>query len=379
MMNIPLSKPSITDQDRTHIENSLESGNLAGDREYTEKATNFIEDNFGAKKALLTPSCTHALEMAAILLGIDEGDEVIVPSYTFPSTATAFMLRGANIKFVDIKRETLNIDPQDLERKITDETKAVAPIDYAGVSCEIDEIMDIASESNAKVVEDAAQGVNAKYKDSWLGTKPAFGAYSFHNTKSYTSGEGGALLVNDEEYEERAEFIRQKGTNYSKFKRGEIEKYEWVDIGSSYVMSDLQAALLYSQLKRKDEIKRKRKQIYQEYNKQLASLEEKGYLRRPRIPDNRESNYHLYYILTEDKKERTDLQKHLSEKGISSAQHYEPLHTSKMGKKMGAHKQSLPNTEELSKRILRLPMHTNIEKTQVTKISNTIEEFYRRK
>lgn len=375
--NIPLSEPSITRKEEQAVLDSLRNHELAGDRKHTEAASEFIEKHFSCRRALLTPSCTHALEMAAILLDIDEGNEVIVPSYTFPSTATAFMLRGAEIKFADIREETLNLDPADLRRKISEETQVVVAVDYAGVSCEINTIKEIASQNNAKVVEDAAQGVNASYEGSYLGTRTAFGAYSFHNTKSLTSGEGGALLVNEEEYVERAEIVRQKGTNYSKFKRGEIDKYEWVDVGSSYVMSDIQAALLYSQLQRKDRIRSKRKRLYHKYDTALEDLEQEGYLRRPKIPEGRESNYHLYYILTDGLEERARLQEHLSKRGITSAQHYEPLHTSKMGEKMTSGDCSLPKTEELSKSILRLPMHTNIDHDKIQLITETIKDFYR--
>ncbi len=362
---IPFNKLFLTGDENKYIEDCLKN-KISGDGYYTKQVHKFIEEKFKVKKALMTTSGSTALDMAAILLNLKEGDEVILPSYTFVSTANAIVLRGAKPVFADICEDTLNIDPKEIEKKITKKTKAIFPVHYAGVACDMDSIMHVAKKYNLKVVEDAAQAVNAKYKDKYLGTIGHIGCYSFHETKNYSSGEGGAILINgDGELSERAEIIREKGTNRSQFIRGEVDKYTWVDMGSSYLPSDILAAFLWGQFNKLDEIQEKRKNIYDTYLEGLKDLQNKGKIKLPIIPKHCTSNYHMFYILLNSEEERNYLINKLKEKEIVAVFHYIPLHTSQMGMKLGYKIGELPKTESLSTRILRLPMYPELKKQEV--------------
>lgn len=361
-MLIPFNRPYQTGKEIQYIQDVLQRNHLSGDGYYTKITQDFMEKRFGASKLMLTTSCTHALEMASLLLDLQPDDEVILPSYTFVSTVNAIMLRGARPVFAEITDNTMNIDPQDIEAKITNRTKAIFPVHYAGVGCEMDRIMDIARQYNLFVVEDAAQGVNAKYKDKYLGTIGDIGCYSFHETKNYVCGEGGAIVINplNRELVERAEIIREKGTNRSKFFRGEVDKYTWVDIGSSYLPSDLLAAFLYAQFEKLEEINELRRLIYNRYAEYLKEYEKAGRLQLPVIPPDRQSNYHMFYIVLPSEHKRDQIMKSLKANGIMAVFHYIPLHTSPMGTKIGYKKGDLPVTERIGSCLLRLPMYPGI-------------------
>lgn len=375
---ISFNKPYITEKEMEYIKDCLNSGYIHGDGYYTKKVNEFMEQTFKTNKALMTTSGSSALDMAAILLNLKEGDEVILPSYTFVSTANAIVLRGAKPVFADICEDTLNIDPKDIENKITAKTKAIFPVHYAGVSCDMDSIMSMAKRHNLKVVEDAAQGVNAKYNGKYLGTIGDIGCYSFHETKNYSCGEGGAILINgDKESEDRAEIIREKGTNRGQFFRGEIDKYSWVDIGSSYLPADILAAMLYGQFQKLDEIQQKRKNIYKSYYNGLKNLEKQGKLRLPIVPKDCESNYHMFYILLNSQQERDYLMDKLKKNGIMAIFHYIPLHTSPMGLKLGYKQGELPKTENLSGRLLRLPMYVELKNEDIAFIVKNIINIVR--
>jgi dTDP-4-amino-4,6-dideoxygalactose transaminase len=339
-----------------------EGGHISGDGKYTKLVQNFFHSEFDARKVLMTTSCTSALELATRLLTLKHGDEVIVPSFTFSSTVNPVLIAGAKPVFADIREDTLNIDPDEIRKKITPKTRAIYPVHYGGVSCDMDEIMEIAQEHDLKVVEDAAQGVNAKYKGKYLGTIGDFGCYSFHETKNYVCGEGGALLINtdDPKIIERAEIIREKGTNRSKFYRGEVDKYTWVDIGSSYLPSDLLAAFLYAQLEKLDEIQKLRMNVWNSYYSALKPFEEKMTIRLPVIPDYVEHNAHLFYVLFRDEQMRDNVMNQLKEKGIIAIFHYVPLHSAQMGMELGYKKNDLPVTENISGRLLRLPLYAGM-------------------
>ncbi|MDI6765242.1 MAG: dTDP-4-amino-4,6-dideoxygalactose transaminase [Bacteroidota bacterium] len=375
MIKIPFNRPSIIGKELEYIAQAVQGGQISGDGLFTKKCHALIEEKFGAKKVLLTTSCTSGLEMSALLCNIQSGDEVILPSFTFVSTANAFCLRGAKPIFVDIEQKTLNINPDLIEAKITNKTKAIVPIHYAGVSCDMDIVMDIGRKYKIPVIEDAAQGVNAKYKDQYLGTIGQLGAYSFHETKNFISGEGGALVINDEQYIERAEIVREKGTNRSKFWRGQVDKYTWVDIGSSYLPSDILAAYLYAQLESMEQITAVRRKIYKYYLKKLSPLEERGLLRLPRIPSWCQPNYHMFYILLQTQKMRDGLMKTLKDNGIMAVFHYLPLHTSPMGKKFGYKEGEFPVTEDVSKRLLRLPFYNDLTESDQERIVTIINNF----
>ncbi|WP_411682048.1 dTDP-4-amino-4,6-dideoxygalactose transaminase [Clostridium thailandense] len=373
---IPFNKSYITKNEEIYMRDSLLRGHTHGDGYYTKQVTKFMEKTFNIKKALMTTSCSSALDMSALLIDLKQGDEVILPSYTFVSTANAIVLRGAKPIFADICEDTLNIDTIDIERKITKKTKAIIPVHYAGVACDMDYIINIAKEYRLKVVEDAAQGVNSKYKGKYLGTIGDIGCYSFHSTKNYSSGEGGAILINnDETLIKRAEIIREKGTNRSQFIRGEVNKYSWVDFGSSYLPSDILAALLYAQFEKLDEIQKKRKKVYENYYDGLKDLEKQEKLRLPVIPQYCESNYHMFYILLNSENERNYLMDKLKEKGISAAFHYIPLHSSPMGLKLGYKQGDIPKTENLSSRLLRLPMYAELKEADIEYIIENIEKI----
>lgn len=370
--NIP---PMVGDEEK-YVAQAIKNQKICGDGEFTKKCSELMEDKFNAEKVLLTTSGTSALEMAALLLDIKPGDEVIMSPYTFVSTANAFVLRGAKIVFVDIRPDTMNIDEKLIESAITDKTKAIVPVHYAGVACEMDTIMEIAKKHNLKVIEDAAQGVMAKYKDKYLGTIGDIGCYSFHETKNYSMGEGGAIVFKDDKYVEDAEIIREKGTNRSKFYRGQVDKYTWVGCGSSFLPSDINAAYLWPELLKANEINENRLRAWNRYNEGLKELEDEGYIERPFIPKECSHNAHMYYIKTKDIEERTKIITFLKENGVQAVFHYIPLHTAPAGIKYGRFHGEDKYTTKESERLLRLPMYYNIKDNDVDYIVNKIKEFY---
>lgn len=371
--NIP---PYIGKEEKYINEAIKENKKLCGDGYFTKKCNEWFEDNFETDKALLTTSCTHALEMAAILCDIKPGDEVIAPSYTFVSTVNAFVLRGATIVFVDIRPDTMNINEDLIEDAITEKTKVIIPVHYAGVSCNMEKIMKIAKKYNLYVVEDAAQGVMSRYKGQALGTIGDFGCYSFHETKNYSMGEGGALLVKNKEFIERAEIIREKGTDRSRFFRGQVDKYSWVDIGSSYLPSELNAAYLYAQLEEADKINEDRLNSWNLYYRGLEPLAQQGILELQYIPKECEHNAHMFYIKLKNLEERTNLIKYLKERDISSVFHYVPLHSAQAGKDFGRFNGEDIYTTKESERLLRLPLYYGIKSREIDYIINSIYEFY---
>lgn len=375
-MEVYFNRPRLIGNEKKYIQEVLESSKFGGDGAFTKKCSKLQEEKFNAKKVLLTTSCTHALEMAALVIGLKEGDEVIMPSFTFPSTANAVCLRGAIPVFSEIRKDTLNIDENRIEEKITKKTKAIFVMHYAGVSCEMDKIMDIAKKHDLIVIEDAAQGVNALYKGRFLGTIGHIGAYSFHETKNYVCGEGGAIVINNEGFIEKAEIIREKGTNRSQFLRGEIDKYSWVDIGSSYLPSEIVAAFLYAQLESMDIIDAEREAAYRYYIENLKPLEEEGKIKLPSIPKHCKSNYHLFHIFLKDEGERNALMDHLRRMGIQATFHYVPLHTSIKGQSLGYKKGDLPVTEEMSARLLRLPFFFGITREEQDYVVRGIKKFF---
>lgn len=371
---IPFNKPPFTGNEEKYVIESMKSSKISGDGEFTKQCTKWFEEKLQCKKALLTTSCTHALEMAAILLDIQEGDEVIMPSYTFVSTANAFVLRGAKIVFVDIRPDTMNIDETKIEQAITNKTKVIVPVHYAGVGCEMDTIMDIANRHNLFVVEDAAQGMMSSYKGKALGTIGHLGAFSFHETKNYTSaGEGGLLIINDEKFCQRAEIIREKGTNRSLFFRGMVDKYSWVDVGSSYLMNDVSAAYLWGNLEKADEINENRLTTWQKYYDGLKELEEKELIELPTIPKGCVQNAHMFYLKVKDLETRSELIEHLKENDIWSVFHYIPLHSAPAGLKFGRFDGVDEFTTVESERLLRLPMYYGLESDNVLKIIECIK------
>ena len=376
MEKIRFNKPYLTGNEIKYISETLESGLVSGDRKYTPLVQNFIEKNFQTKKALLTTSCSTALDMSAMLLNLKEGDEVILPSFTFVSTANAIVMQKATPVFADID-DTLNIDIKQIEEKITDKTKAIYPVHYAGCSCDMDELMKLAKAHNLKVVEDAAQAVDAKYKDRYLGTIGDMATYSFHETKNFVCGEGGALLLNDESYIERAEIIREKGTNRSNFFKGFVDKYTWCDIGGSYLPSDILAAMLMAQFENKNLITQKRGEVFNKYNEELADLELQGKLKRIKIPKYNTTNYHIFYITVENEQLRDKLLEYLKSNGIGAVFHYIPLHLSGMGIKMGYKKGDFPISESISSRLIRLPIYADLGNTETSFIIDKIKKFFK--
>lgn len=366
-----------TGNELIYIKKAVDNHKICGDGEFTKRCSRWLEERTGIPKVLLTTSCTHATEMAALLCDIQPGDEVIMPSYTFVSTADAFVLRGATVVFVDIRPDTMNIDEGLIEDAITERTKAIVPVHYAGVACEMDTIMDIAQRHDLKVVEDAAQGVMSTYKGKSLGTIGDYGCYSFHETKNYSMGEGGALLVHDASKIEDAEIIREKGTNRSKFFRGQIDKYTWMNVGSSYLPSELNAAYLWAQLEQAEQINDRRLAIWNHYNEELECLEKQEYIRRPVIPDGCRHNAHMFYIKAKDLDTRTRLITFLKEQGIQAVFHYIPLHTAPAGQKFGRfHGNDIYTTKE-SEALVRLPLFYSLEDAQVEYIIDKVKEFYR--
>ena len=372
---IDFNRPAFVGSELEYIQDAIHRGMLCGDGIYTKKCSQWMEKEFDVSRVMLTTSCTHALEMAAFLCDIQPGDEVIMPSYTFVSTADAFVLRGAKIVFVDIRPDTMNLDEKLIEQAITPKTKVIVPVHYAGVACEMDTIMDIAHRHGLKVVEDAAQGVDACYKGKALGTIGDFGCYSFHETKNFTMGEGGALLFQKEEYLEKAEILREKGTDRSKFFRGQVDKYRWMDYGSSYLPSELNAAYLYAQLEAKDKIQKKRMEIYEYYHRNLADLAAEGKVEQPYVPQECEHNAHVYYLKVKDMKVRTRLLAYLRENGICSVFHYVPLHSAPAGQKFGRFAGEDVYTTKESERLLRLPMFYNLDMEDVKRIVDVIHKF----
>ncbi|OUS10672.1 dTDP-4-amino-4,6-dideoxygalactose transaminase [Gammaproteobacteria bacterium 53_120_T64] len=372
-MDIPFNKPYMTGKELWYISQAHANGHLAGDGEFTKRCNAWLENFVGSNKALLTHSCTAALEITAILADLRPGDEVIMPSYTFVSTANAFVLRGAVPVFVDIRADTLNIDELLIEEAITEKTRAIVAVHYAGVGCEMDTIMEIARKHDLLVIEDNAQGLGSTYKNRPLGSIGDLGTLSFHETKNIISGEGGALLVNSPRFGERAEMIREKGTNRSQFFRGLVDKYTWVEIGSSYLPSDLVAAFLWAQMEEADTITQRRLNIWNTYHQWFASPEEKGKVRRPVIPPECKHNAHMYYLLLPDLEQRNTFIQKLKEQGIGAVFHYVPLHDSPVGQKCGRVSGELKNTKNLSGRLVRLPLWLGLEQQQAGVIEQVLK------
>lgn len=373
---INFNVPPYTGKEIEYIEEAIDKRKICGDGNFTKLCNQWIENMSGCKKALLTTSCTHATEMAAILIDVKPGDEIIMPSYTFVSTADAFVLRGATPVFVDIRPDTMNIDEKLIEDAITERTKAIVPVHYAGVSCEMDTILEIAKRHDIKVIEDAAQGVMSKYKGKALGSIGDFGCYSFHETKNYSMGEGGALLIQNSEDIENAEIIREKGTDRSKFFRGQVDKYTWVNYGSSYLPSELNAAYLWAQLEKADEINCERKERWNQYYNGLKELADKELIELPFVPKECEHNAHMFYIKAKNLEERGRLIDFLKKNEIMSVFHYIPLHSAPAGKKYGYFRGEDKYTTSGSERLLRLPMYYGLQKEDVDLIIQKVFEFY---
>jgi dTDP-4-amino-4,6-dideoxygalactose transaminase len=373
---IPFNRPLVTGKEQEYILQAIKDEKLSGDGSYTKQCHQWFEDKLDCHKALLTTSCTHALEMCALLVDIQPGDEVIVPSYTFVSSANAFVLRGAKIVFVDIRPDTMNIDENLIEQAITSKTRAICVVHYAGVSCEMDKVMEVADRHSLWVIEDAAQGMMSTYKGKPLGTIGHLGTYSFHETKNYTCGEGGVLLINDERLVARAEIIREKGTNRSRFFRGQVDKYTWVDLGSSYLPSELNAAYLYAQLENVNEVLESRLATWNAYYENLLPLKEKGFIELPSVPDNCSHNAHMFFIKVKDLEERSELISFLKEVGIQSVFHYIPLHSSEEGLRIGEFIGEDRHTTMESERLLRLPLFYGLNENEINHIVKAVYEFY---
>ncbi len=374
---ISFNVPPFVEKSKDYINEAISLHKICGDGKFTKLCNSWLEDRFAAKKVLLTTSGTTALDMAAVLCDLKEGDEVILPSFTFSSTATSIVMTGATPVFVDIRPDTMNIDENKIEEAITDKTKALFVVHYAGVVCEMDTIMDIARKHGLYVVEDAAQAVISTYKGRYRGTIGDFGCYSFHETKNYSMGEGGAILINNEKFIERAEIIREKGTNRSKFFRGQVDKYTWVDKGDSYLPSELNAAYLWAQLEIADEINNDRLSNWNRYNAGLKLLADQGKIELPYIPEECVHNAHMYYIKTKDLKERTALIQYLKEKGVNAVFHYVPLHSAPAGLKFGRFVGEDEYTTSESDRLVRLPMYYGLTEEDCNYVIEKIKEFYR--
>jgi dTDP-4-amino-4,6-dideoxygalactose transaminase len=374
-MSIPFNRVVLSGREIEYMEQSIASGHVAGDGDFTEKCHAELEQIVGVSKALLTTSCTHALDMAAILLDFEPGDEAIIPSFTFVSTVNAFVLRGANPVFLDIRSDTLNLDESLLEERISSRTKAIVAVHYAGVGCEMDVILDIARRYGVPVVEDNAHGLFGRYKGKNLGTFGVMATQSFHETKNITCGEGGALLINDPRYIERAEIIREKGTNRTRFFRGQVDKYTWVDIGSSYLPSDILAALLLAQLEQRHEIQAHRRRVWEIYQAGLVEWATSHGVRLPVIPDYCEQAYHMFYLLLPDLDTRQSFLQHLRRRGILGVFHYLPLHISDMGKRFGGKTGDCPITEQTSDRLVRLPFYNGLEAEEQQRVIEAILAF----
>ena len=373
---IDFNVPPFTGKELEYMQQAIKNKKICGDSEFTKKCSHWMEEKFQANHVLLTTSCTHALEMAAVLTQVKPGDEVILPSYTFVSTADAFVQRGATLVFVDIRPDTMNLDERLIEDAITDKTKVIVPVHYAGVGCAMDEIMEIAARHHLMVVEDAAQGIYAYYKGRALGTIGDFGCYSFHETKNYSMGEGGALVFQNNDFLERAEIIREKGTDRSKFFRGQVDKYRWMDYGSSYLPSDLNAAYLWAQLEMADTIRKDRLDSWNYYNEELRPLAEAGYIEQPFIPDYADHNAHMYYIKTKDLETRGRLIDFMRKHDILTVFHYVPLHSAPAGKKFGRFHGEDKYTTKESERLVRLPMYYHLKEEDREQVVKAIKEFY---
>lgn len=371
--SIPFNRPSIAGKEEEYITEALRKGHASGDGAFTAQCHALLQEALGVPKVLLTTSCTHALEMAALLLDIQPEDEVIVPDFTFVSTVNAFVLRGARPVFADIRPDTLNLDESQLEKLITPRTRVIVVVHYAGVSCEMDAIMAIAERHNIAVVEDNAHGLFGKYNDRYLGTFGALATQSFHETKNFTCGEGGALIINDPTYIERAEIIREKGTNRSRFFRGQVDKYSWVDIGSSYLPSDILAAFLFAQLEERDQIQAKRKRIWHYYAEQLAEWAADNRVRLPVVPSHCKQPYHMFYLLLPSLEHRQGLIDHLKAQGILAVFHYLPLHLSDMGRKNGGLPGDCPVSQDVSDRLLRLPFYNDLSEADQERVCAAIK------
>ena len=373
--HIDFNRPVTVGREMEYMAEAIANAHMSGDGPFTKKCNALLEQSLGVPRALLTTSCTHALEMAAILLDIKEGDEVIVPDFTFVSTINAFVLRGARPVFLDIRPDTLNLDESKLEAAITPRTKAILPVHYAGIGCEMDVIMDIAGRHNIPVVEDNAHGLFGKYKGKYLGTFGVMATQSFHETKNFTSGEGGALLINDRKYAERAEIIREKGTNRARFFRGQIDKYTWVDVGSSYLPSEVLAAFLYGQLEQREHIQSHRKGLWDTYNLALKDWAQKNDVQLPTIPEHTEQSYHMFYMLLPNLDLRQKFIQDLRDQNIHSVFHYLPLHLSDMGQQFGGKPGDCPITEDVSDRLVRLPFHNGLGSSDQEQVIEAILDF----
>jgi dTDP-4-amino-4,6-dideoxygalactose transaminase len=373
--SVPFNRPCLTGSELRYVMEAVHSGHTSGDGVFTKRCHELLERELKVKKALLTTSCTHALEMAALLLGVAEGDEVIVPSFTFVSTANAFVLRGAKPVFADIRRDTLNIDETLLEGLITPRTKVIVVVHYAGVACEMDAILDLANSYGIDVVEDNAHGLFAAYKGRLLGTLGRLATQSFHETKNFTCGEGGALLINDSDLTARAEVIREKGTDRSRFFRGEVAKYSWIDIGSSYLPSDILAAFLYAQLEAREQVQAKRSHIWSHYYEQLQEWAAEHNVGLPYVPAHCEQPYHMFYLLMPDLESRSMLISHLKERGILSVFHYLPLHISDVGLRVGGKPGDCPVSEAVSERLVRLPFFNELSESEQARIVEAVRSF----
>lgn len=373
---IPFNIPPYVGTELNYVQQAIEAHKICGDGQFTKKCSKWLEERFSAQKVLLTTSGTTALDMAALLCDLQPGDEVILPSFTFSSTATAFVLSGAKLVFVDIRPDTMNIDEKKIEAAITDKTKVIVPVHYAGVACEMDTIMAIARKYHLKVVEDAAQGIMSTYKGRPLGTIGDFGCFSFHETKNYSMGEGGALIINDPAYNERAEIMREKGTNRSRFLRGQVDKYTWVDFGDSYLPSDMNAAYLWAQLEKADEINNDRLNTWNTYYEAFLPLAKAGKVELPTIPESCVHNAHMFYLKCKDLEERTALISYLKENGVQAVFHYVPLHSAPAGLKFGRfHSEDLYTTQG-SERLVRLPLYYNIHRDDIEQVASAVETFY---
>jgi len=374
-LKVDFNRPVVVGKEFEYMKQAIENGHISGDGPFTRKCHAFLEKELGIRKALLTTSCTHALEMSAILLEAQPGDEVIIPDFTFVSTVNAFVLRGARPVFLDIRPDTLNLDESKLEAAITPRTKAIVPVHYAGVGCEMDTIMDIAARHDIAVVEDNAHGLFGKYKAKFLGTFGSMASQSFHETKNFSCGEGGALLINDPQLLERAEIIREKGTNRSRFFRGQVDKYTWVDIGSSYLPSDILAAFLFAQFEQHEKIQLHRKQVWELYHVGLKDWANAHDVQLPYIPEDCEQSYHMFYMLLPDLELRQKLIAYLRERGIYSVFHYLPLHLSDMGQSFGGKIGDCPVTERVSDQLIRLPFHNSLTSNDQEQVIDLLQGF----
>jgi dTDP-4-amino-4,6-dideoxygalactose transaminase len=374
LLLVPFNRPVTVGNEFGYIQQAIDSMHISGDGLFTKRCHALLEEALGVPKVLLTTSCTHALELAALLLDIGPGDEVIVPSFTFVSTVNAFVLRGAKPVFIDIRPDTLNMDETQLGELITDKTSVIVPVHYAGVGCEMDAICEIAGRHNLAIVEDNAHGLFGKYKGRYLGTFGQMAAQSFHETKNFTCGEGGGLVIADPQYAERAEIIREKGTNRSRFFRGEVDKYTWVDLGSSYLPSEILAAFLYAQLEAREQIQARRRQVWENYYERLRDWAKEHHVRLPVVPAHCEQSYHMFYLLLPSPEKRDQLIEHLKSRGILSVFHYLPLHLSEMGRRLGGRQGDCPVTEDVSDRLVRLPFFNDLQEDDQELVCEAIRE-----